>query len=71
MVTVNYDQWLKVAANDGAEVAMPMPFTEGNWQDSQPIELTLQKGENTLRFWRDAPPQKGVAIKKFTLTPLK
>ncbi len=71
VVTVNYDQWLKVAANDGSEVAMPLPFTEGNWQDSQPVELTLQKGENTLRFWRDAPPQKGVAIKKFTLTPLK
>ena len=71
VVTVNYDQWLKVAANDGSEVAMPMPFTEGEWQDSKPVELTLQKGENTLRFWRDAPPQKGVAIKKFSLTPLK
>ncbi|MDP7050715.1 MAG: SUMF1/EgtB/PvdO family nonheme iron enzyme [Verrucomicrobiota bacterium] len=71
VVTVNYDQWLKVSANEGADVAMPMPFTEGEWQDSKPVELTLQKGENTLRLWRDAPPQKGLAIKKFTLSPVE
>lgn len=71
VVTVNYDQWLKVSANERADVAMPMPFTEGEWQDSKPVELTLQKGENTLRLWRDAPPQKGLAIKKFTLSPVE
>jgi formylglycine-generating enzyme required for sulfatase activity len=69
VVTVNYDQWLKVSANEGSEVAMPMPFTEGEWQNSMPVTVTLMKGENTLRFWRDAPPQKGVAVKKFTLEP--
>jgi formylglycine-generating enzyme required for sulfatase activity len=69
VVTVNYDQWLKVSANEGSEVAMPMPFTEGEWQNSKPVTVTLIKGENTLRFWRDAPPQKGVAVKKFTLEP--
>ena len=69
VVTVNYDQWLKVSANEGSEVAMPMPFTEGEWQNSKPVTVTLMKGENTLRFWRDAPPQKGVAVKKFTLEP--
>ena len=56
VVTVNYDQWLKVSANEGSEVAMPMPFTEGEWQNSKPVTVTLIKGENTLRFWRDAPP---------------
>ena len=71
VVTVNYDQWLKVSANERADVAMPMPFTEGEWQDSKPVELTLQKGENTLRLWRDAPPQKGLAIKEFTLSPVE
>jgi len=69
VVTVNYDQWLKVSANEGSEIAMPMPFTEGEWQNTKPVALTLRKGENTLRFWRDAPPQKGVAVKKFTLEP--
>ena len=71
VVTANYDQRIKVSANEGAEIAMKMPFTEGVWQNSQPVEITLVKGENVLNFWRDEPPQKGVAIKEFTLTPLK
>ena len=71
VVTANYDQRLNVSANDGAGIAMQMPFTEGEWQISNPVELTLLKGENTLSFWRDNPPQKGVAIKEFTLTPVK
>jgi formylglycine-generating enzyme required for sulfatase activity len=71
VVTANYDQRIKVSANEGQEIAMKMPFTEGVWQSSQPVELTLVKGENLLNFWRDEPPQKGVAIKEFVLTPLK
>ena len=71
VVTANYDQRIKVSANEGQEIAMKMPFTEGVWQNSQPIEITLVKGENVLNFWRDEPPQKGVAIKEFVLTPLE
>ncbi len=71
VVTVNYDQWLKVSANEGADMAMQMPFTGGEWQSSKPVELILQKGENTLRLWRDSPPQKGLAIKEFTLSPVE
>ena len=71
VVTANYDQRIKVSANEGTEVAMKMPFTKGVWQSSEPVEVTLVKGENLLNFWRDEPPQKGVAIKEFVLTPLK
>ena len=72
VVTANYDQRLNVAANDSAaETVMEMPFTVGDWQESQPVTLTLNQGENTLRFWRDQPPQYGLAIKDFTLTPVK
>ena len=71
VVTANYDQRIKVSANEGTELAMKMPFTEGVWQSSEPVEITLLKGENVLNFWRDEPPQKGVAIKEFTLTPLR
>ena len=71
VVTANYDQRIKVSANEGQEIAMKMPFTEGVWQNSQPVEITLVKGENVLNFWRDEPPQKGVAIKEFVLTPLE
>ena len=71
VVTVNDNQELMVSANNGAELAMPMPFTKGIWQDSEPVLLTLREGENTLNFWRDEPPQKGLALKDFTLTPVE
>jgi len=72
VVTANYDQRLNVSVNDAdSEIAMEMPFTVGNWQDSKPVTLTLEEGENTLRFWRDQPPQYGMAIKDFTLMPVK
>lgn len=71
VVTANYDQRLNVAVNDAdSEIAMEMPFTAGTWQESQPVTLTLKEGENTLRFWRDQPPQYGLTIKNFTLTPV-
>jgi formylglycine-generating enzyme required for sulfatase activity len=72
VVTANYDQRLNVSAN-GADsgIAMEMPYTVGKWQDCKPVTLTLKEGENILRFWRDRPPQKGLAIKDFTLTPVK
>ena len=37
----------------------------------EPVTLTLAKGLNTLRFWRCDPPQKGIAIKSFTLKPAR
>jgi formylglycine-generating enzyme required for sulfatase activity len=72
VVTANYDQRLNVSANDAdSEIVIEMPFTVGNWQDTKPVTLTLEEGENTLRFWRDRPPQYGLAIKSFTLKPVR
>ena len=72
VVTANYDQRVNVSVNDpDSESVMVMPFTVGNWHDSKPVTLTLKKGENTLRFWRNKPPQYGMAIKHFTLAPVK
>lgn len=72
VVTANYNQRLNVSVNDAAsEIAMEMPFTVGNWQESEPVTLTLEEGENILRFSRNNPPQYGLAIKHFTLTPVK
>jgi formylglycine-generating enzyme required for sulfatase activity len=72
VVTSNYDQRLNVSVNDAdSEIVMEMPFTVGNWQDSKPVTLTLEEGENTLRFWRNQPPQYGLAVKVFTFTPVK
>jgi len=72
VVTANYDQKLVVSANGAASgITMMMPFTKGKWQECKPITLTLKKGANTLQFLRNKPPQKGVAIKSFSLKPMK
>ena len=72
VVTANYDQRLNVSVgNADSEIVMEMPFTVGKWQESEPVTLTLEQGENTLRFRRNQPPQYGMAVKNFTLTPVK
>lgn len=71
VVTSNYGQRLCISANESeSELTMEMPFTEGSWQTSEPVTVTLKEGDNTLRFWRNNPPQYGLAIKDFTLTPV-
>jgi formylglycine-generating enzyme required for sulfatase activity len=70
VVTANYDQRINVATNDSeSPLVMTMPFTLGKWQASEPVTITLKEGANVLRFWRDEPPQYGLAIKSFTLKP--
>jgi len=71
MVANNYNQTLTVSANDGAEVSMALPFTCGKWKECEPVTLTLKQGENTLQFSRINPPQAGIAVKSFTLKPVK
>ncbi len=59
---------------------MPLPFTLGAWKDSQPIQVNLKAGKNTLSFtrhvpegyaktyWQHSGPQHGgVSIHSFTL----
>ena len=71
VVTANYDQRLNVATNDSASpLVMPMPFTLGKWQESEPVTVTLKEGTNVLRLWRDHPPQQGISVRSFTLKPL-
>ncbi|MGC6583311.1 MAG: SUMF1/EgtB/PvdO family nonheme iron enzyme [Akkermansiaceae bacterium] len=71
VVTSNYNQHLKLSTNESEPSKMSFPFTEGTWQESKAITLPLKKGKNTLSFFRDFPPQYGIAIKSFTLKPVK
>lgn len=72
VVTNNDDQRINVAANaDTAAAALVLPFTTGTWKTSQPVILTLDRGSNVLRFYRDNPPQYGVAVRSFTLKPIR
>ena len=71
VVTPSWKQHLLVAAN-GTEkpIDIALPFTVGMWDKTQPVEVTLAKGQNVLRFSR-IEPVKGLTIKDFTLKPLK
>ena len=71
VVTANYNQQINVSVNQNGTKSLVMPFTKGSWQESKPVEVSLNKGKNTLAFWRDQPPQYGLAIKEFTLKPIK
>jgi hypothetical protein len=71
VVTTSADQHLLVAANDAKEPTdIAAPFTVGMWDRTQPVEVSLVKGRNVLRFSRNEPV-KGLTIKDFTLTPVK
>ena len=72
VVTANFNQKLNLSVNDDDSViTLGMPFTVGRWEKSKPVTVSLKEGRNILRFWRDQPPQYGMAIRDFTLTPVK
>ena len=71
VVTPSWKQHLLVAANGAKEPTdIALPFTVGMWDKTQPVEVSLVKGRNVLRFSRNEPV-KGLTIKDFTLKPVK
>lgn len=71
VVTVSPNQHLLVAANDAKEPAdIALPYTLGTWEQTPPVEVTLAKGKNVLKFTR-IEPVRGLTIKQFTLKPMK
>lgn len=72
VVTVNPFQKLQLTANNAPTPAdVAVPYTAGMWGKSQPVEITLVKGQNTLLFTRAGKDVRGVTIKDFTLTPVR
>ena len=70
VVTNKHSQQLTVSVNESEQTDINLPFTVGKWQNSKPVKVTLKKGMNILKVTRFRPPQKGVAVKSFTLKPL-
>ena len=67
VVTVQDGQVFLISTNnDKQAVETPVPYTVGVWQDTQPIEVSLNKGKNILHF-ELKPGSRGVTIKDFTL----
>jgi hypothetical protein len=71
VVTVQDNPALLLAANAAKEtVGISVPYTIGKWQQTQPAQVSLVKGRNSLRFTRPEG-SRGLAIKEFTLMPVK
>ena len=69
VATPSWKQGLKLGVNgSGPPIDLPLPFTVGMWENSDPIEIELVQGANILRFTREGNV-KGVSIRDFTLTP--
>ena len=69
--TVNYGQHLMVSVNGGEPINIDLPYTSGGWAQTEPLRVELRQGNNTLEFHRIDAPQKGIAVKSYTLTPVK
>ena len=71
VATLQEGQKFLLAANDAKEpVEIAVPYTIGKWGQTPPAQVSLTKGQNSLRFTRPAGG-RGLTIKEFTLTPVK
>lgn len=71
VVTVQVGQKMEISANAAQPLAeIAVPYTTGMWKQTEPVELSLNSGNNVLHFaLKDG--SRGVTIKDFTLTPVK
>ena len=71
VTTVQEGQIFSFAVNSNkSPLELPVPYTIGMWQQTKPVEVTLERGHNTL-YVELKDGSRGVSIKEFTLTPVK
>jgi hypothetical protein len=69
VVTVRDGGKIQLTANNAKDtVDVAIPYTYGEWEQTQPVEVTLVGGKNTLAF---SKPARGFTLKDITLTPVK
>jgi len=69
--TVQDNPNLQLQVNGATEtVGIVVPYTVGLWQQTAPAQVVLVAGKNSLRFTRPEG-SRGLAIKEFTLTPVR
>ena len=71
VVTVQEGQKFLIGTKDSnPPIEIPVPYTIGMWQQTQPVDLPLANGKNVIHIaLKD--DSRGVSIKEFTLTPVK
>ncbi len=65
VAAANVEQVLNVSSGSGAAVTVKVPWTTGLWGATEPTEIKLEAGKQTLKI--AAPFQRGVAVKSFEL----
>ena len=69
-LTANFSTWqmnqdLSVSVNGATPKAVPVFYTVGWWNETQPLEVTLTKGKNNLNFTRAT--ERTITFKSFVL----
>jgi hypothetical protein len=68
VVTVTLNGGFLLRLNRRTLVDVEVPYTVGKWDQTKPVTIELKEGRNSLQF-TVRPPNKGLTIKDFTLTP--
>jgi hypothetical protein len=69
VVTVTVDRSFTIRANRRNMHEVAVPFTIGDWMETEPVPMALKAGRNKLQLTLKAP-NKGLSIRNFTLTPV-
>ena len=71
VTTVQDNPNILLAVNNAKQpIEIAVPYTIGKWETTTPAEVAFTQGKNSLRFTRPEV-SRGLAIKEFTLTPVK
>ncbi|MFK7909654.1 MAG: hypothetical protein AB8F34_03540 [Akkermansiaceae bacterium] len=68
--TLTVDRSFTMRVNRRTMYDIELPYTIGDWQETQPVAMELKEGRNKLQFTMKAP-NKGLSVKSFKLTPVK
>ena len=64
VATVQTGQTFLCSANSSEPIETPVPYTLGKWLQTQPVEISLERGKNVLDF-ELSQGSRGVTIKDF------
>jgi len=67
---VNEDQVLEICSGANVIATVPIPLSYGLWETTQPVEMKLDKGVQTLRVQTPTTDLKrGIALRSFDIKP--
>lgn len=70
IVSVTIDRTFLIRANRRNLYEIEIPFSMGDWVETEPVVMDLEAGKNRLQFTCKSP-NKGLTVRDFTLTPVE